>query len=869
MLVLTGSSRPGIYAPLEARFREALRANAPDVRLIAPTATLVEHLRHRFAREGFVVRPQNIQTLARFAASLAPEAHAVSRPLFHLMVEDALARIAPAEFSRVADSPGFAGALAHTIEMLDTAGVTAQAVAPIARAVADVWRAVDRELSSRSLLTRAGLLRAAAASPVQGTVLFQGFSAFSDPELALVTALARQAEVMIGLPESPASRATCEKLRAAGFTIEREPSQPYSRQFERFAADTVEREAEEIARLMLEEHAAGRAWREMGIALRNPEAYRGILEAALERFNIPVRCYFSTELAQHPAAAYLAATIEALLANWEHEACLRALRLAPRVRTSGQMDRFDFEVRRNLPAQGLAELRALQPAERIEPILAEWDRIDRWRDRRLSPANWAQTLGSLTSLFTPRRIEDGQAWPRIAIDRSQPAALDAFRAVLDEAVAWLGDAPVSLPDFWTPAQKILRMTPLHARDDRRDVVHVMSVYEARQWDLSVLFLCGMAEKEFPRRHPQNPFLSDADLLRLARAGFRVQTSDERYEEETPLFEAACESARDRVVLSYARERKNIPSPLFREAAAGEVRECRAIRPAPAPARKWTPASAIATADLLTALSAQHAAISVSSLESYLQCPFQFFAGRTLRLKPRPERPEDRLNFLERGSIVHDVLAQWLLERPPIAPLFERVFAAKCEKLRIPPCYATERFRHEMLADLERFAAIAAWPPGNPVVTETSMELPLADGVKLTLRIDRLETLPDGSAIVVDYKYSPVQATKNKTEDETKLQGPIYIAAVEQTQPVSAMVYYSLRRDARPFGWGAVPGLNSPLLELTPEWKEAGLETARTAVAQIRAGRILPAPAPTGPCRTCDFRDACRYEQTEVAAVARA
>src|SRR2546426_54812 len=56
MLLLTGPPGSGRTSHVLAEFRQALRRNASDIRLLVPTATMAEHLRHLLAREGFVFR---------------------------------------------------------------------------------------------------------------------------------------------------------------------------------------------------------------------------------------------------------------------------------------------------------------------------------------------------------------------------------------------------------------------------------------------------------------------------------------------------------------------------------------------------------------------------------------------------------------------------------------------------------------------------------------------------------------------------------------------------------------------------------------------------------------------------------------------
>ncbi|MCU1257366.1 MAG: ATP-dependent nuclease subunit B-like protein, partial [Bryobacterales bacterium] len=281
MLVLTGPSGSGKSAFVLDRFREAVRAGRTDIRLLVPTATLVEHLRHERAREGLIFRPELIQTFSKFASSLAVDARLVSRPLFYVIVEDALRRVAPGEFARVSDAPGFPASVAQTIEMLDAAGCDAAALArlrsdaPLGPALALVWREVAEQLRARGLVTRAGLLRRAARGNTSvREIWFDGFGAFSDPELELVEALGKSREIVVTLPLDGASLATRARFVRMGVEVrERQATKNDGLSHVRFVADSVEREVEEIARRILD---SGREFREIGVALRNPERYAGL-----------------------------------------------------------------------------------------------------------------------------------------------------------------------------------------------------------------------------------------------------------------------------------------------------------------------------------------------------------------------------------------------------------------------------------------------------------------------------------------------------------------------------------------------------------------------------------------------------------------
>src|SRR5260370_23407027 len=94
--------------------------------------------------------------------------------------------------------------------------------------------------------------------------------------------------------------------------------------------------------------------------------------------------------------------------------------------------------------------------------------------------------------------------------------------------------------------------------------------------------------------------------------------------------------------------------------------------------------------LLAWLREQSVKFSPTGLEQFLQCPFQYFAMKTLKLRGAPDRPEDRMSFLAMGEIVHAVLEEWWVAPQDIAAVFERVFARYLEEHHIPGGYHTER-----------------------------------------------------------------------------------------------------------------------------------------------------------------------------------
>jgi ATP-dependent helicase/DNAse subunit B len=807
---------------------------------------MAEHLRHKLAREGFVLRPNLIQTLSKFIVPWAEDLPEISPAALYLLVENVALRLAPPVFARVLRTPGFCAALAQAVDEFSSAGCDSGRLERSLPATqfgppfVAVFREIERELARRGLGLRSNRLeRAAQRIARQGLggvnrVWVHGFFALTDSEMAVIQAIGAHAELTVTLP-------------SRDWNADQEMTVPEHA----FAAPTIDREVEEIARRILD---SGTAFAEIGIIVRNPDLYLAPLRASLERFGIPARLYFADPLSEHGTVRYLTGVIEALRSGWEHATTLAAIRLSD---DSGALDRFDFAVRERLPGNGLDGLRQLTEDERLRRLLDQFSALDPWRNLMLTPSQWASRLSSLRGLVRPPRPADRAGQDAAMLWRSQAAALAGFAAAMDEAAHALEEnRRVSLDEFWTAATAVLRLTPLRVADHRRNVVHVLSVFEARQWELRMVFICGLAEQQFPKRHSQDPLFPDAVRQRLVQSGIRIRTAAELEREERFLFEVARTRATGSLTLSFAeadsRGARNIPSQFLPERIF--VAHSRILPAATRPARG--PAADQGVRPTVRAF-------SPSALECFLDCPFQFFARYTLRLKTRPLAPRDRLDFMLQGTIVHQTLSEWHRNPQPIEPLFERIFADYCAQKAVFMGYRTEYLRRQMLDDLRRFSAGKKLPPTSEVSTEQSFEMAVDDSLLVRGRIDYIGKLADGRALIIDYKYSAAANVAGKMDKATLLQPGLYALAAERALDLkpAAVFYYGLKKDLKVVGWSDPPGAFGFRTEaLTREWIDGVALIARTAADQIRDGRIAPMPATLELCRLCDFRDVCRYDR---------
>jgi putative RecB family exonuclease len=844
MRIWTGPAGSGKTAAVVEEFRAALRSRREDVRLLVPTATLAEHLQNRLARGGLVFRRSLVQTLSGFVESVTRDLRQVSEPVLYLIVEEAARRVDRPEFARVVNLPGFCASLARTIGELSSAGCDSGRLAaclpdaPLAPAFLAVYREVDRELERRGMVLRARRLEIAAERieqdglPGISIVWLDGFHALPDPELQVLRAMARRADVTATIGEDDLD----DRLRAVADTIERRPKSRPSPAVAIVKAPNIERECDEIARRIVEQAGAGRPFREIGVIVRAADVYAPILRSTLERFGIPARFYFDEDLERHPEMRRLTGVVDAMLGGWDHAATLAAMRLAPGYEDSRSLDWFDWRVREQIPNAGLETLKELGGPS---ALLDDFSEIEAWRSIAIPPREWADRI---------------DAW----------AASRLLREALDEAADALeGRGALGLESFWRAVKAVIRLQPLRAPDQRRNVVNVISAHEARQWVLPVVYVCGMIEKQFPQFHRQDPFFPESARRSLNASGVRVRTAEQFDREERALFDSAITRATLAVTLTYpefdGRGERNLPS-IFLESVLVPRDQARPVRPEPRRAPVPLRPAEIRDTRLLDFVRVRTAALSPSRLESFLQCAYQSFAAQMLRLNPPPLRPERRLdrNFLRQGEIVHAVLARWWQEGGDIGAIFEDEFAKVVAAKHIPTSYQTERARNQMLLDLRQFAANGEWDRSlyQESRIEQAFEFPLTETVAIRGKIDRLDVTPDGRAVVVDYKYSNAQNLKAKLESDNLLQAPLYLMAAARQFGLkpAAMYYVGVKAKVEYAEW-----------ETSDGWEARAIERTIEIVEEMRAGRIDIAPADPDKCRFCDARDICRVE-TGTAAV---
>jgi ATP-dependent helicase/nuclease subunit B len=281
------------------------------------------------------------------------------------------------------------------------------------------------------------------------------------------------------------------------------------------------------------------------------------------------------------------------------------------------------------------------------------------------------------------------------------------------------------------------------------------------------------------------------------------------------------------------------------------------------------------------------AYSVSALQKYAACPYQFFLSAAYRLAPLEEpEPLQRMDPLTRGSLFHQVQAEFFraLQKQKLSITdehMERVLGTLDDTLmRIAAEYyerlapAIDRVWHDEIAAIR--ADLRVWVdrlandpefepwlfefafglPGQPGHDPESLPDPVTIGGKFVLRgsIDLVEKKPGTRILrVTDHKTSKNRSQRNSIiGGGAQLQPVIYSLAVEEAKGFSVeSARFSYCTTAGGFTEHSVP--------ITERTRRMGIEVLEMIDRAVEMGMLPPAPNERV-CQWCDFLSVCGPEQ---------
>ena len=272
--------------------------------------------------------------------------------------------------------------------------------------------------------------------------------------------------------------------------------------------------------------------------------------------------------------------------------------------------------------------------------------------------------------------------------------------------------------------------------------------------------------------------------------------------------------------------------------------------------------------------------SASQLESWRQCPHQFFQRYVLRLK-RPDESPVEAEASAVGILVHRALNVLYEEGPGAVPpdreRVEAILAAAEDAVDValrgdPDVWAATRRRTaaELVAYLKHVAAKHPPGPGERSLAfelgfgldedgPPAVEIETVHGrVALRGRLDRLDHDEISGALhVLDYKHSKKRKSHQDAVDES-------ICGIDRFQLYAyflAAAEWAAREglDTPPATTGAIHCIREPrvLGSLTAPPAEEIRARIAAAIEDALAGRYDPSPRDRDVCGYCDFRRSCR------------
>jgi ATP-dependent helicase/nuclease subunit B len=250
-------------------------------------------------------------------------------------------------------------------------------------------------------------------------------------------------------------------------------------------------------------------------------------------------------------------------------------------------------------------------------------------------------------------------------------------------------------------------------------------------------------------------------------------------------------------------------------------------------------------------------LSASAYEDLRRCPYRFFALRQLRLQESDEL-DSELDKRDFGNWLHTLLKTFHdgLKAEPVTDV-----AVRRQRLDQAAAQAALSLA---LSDSEFLPFSASWPRVRESylnwltnhesegavfdAAEVSAQSPLG-ALTLIGKIDRIDRLPDGSTLVIDYKTEPRATTAERLkqpQEDTQL--AFYAALLSDDTLGAAYVNIAEKEATRTYA-------QADIVEL----RDALLDSIQNDMGRIAAGAPLPALGEGTACDYCAARGLCRKD----------
>jgi len=554
------------------------------------------------------------------------------------------------------------------------------------------------------------------------------------------------------------------------------------------------------------------------------------------------------------------------------------------------------------PAQRLrgGQLRAI--ADRVASQYDDWEfaallqqlvetvRREKLLEQRLSLTEWARRFGDLLVLL---------GWPgKRTLDSIEYQQFSHWQ----RALADFGqlDRVAAPTDFNGALQRLRQSLQAHVFQPKTAdaPLQVLGVLEAAGLQFKGLWLCDMGEDRWPPAASPQAFLP-RDLQRRERMP-RCDAQRE-YDIAERLGHSLLANAQQ-VVVSFQGEREEVecaPSPLFQHLPLADLPALLDGAPLREQLPQWRwqreqrarfALQAVAAGNAPRLSGSERARGGSGLFKDQAACPFRAFARHRLGAAKLGEAREG-LNAAERGNLLHWAL-EWLWRR---LENHERLLALD-ESAQQHLVIEAATFALEQLPPLRlglRFAALentrlaqllARWldiekQRGAFAVQALEQRSDVQfGGLDLRLRVDRIDRLPDGRLLVLDYKtkngHCRPEEWLGARPDEPQL--PLYSVLLEaERAQVAGIAFAQVRLESPRLVGAGDAGLDAHAIQDSNQLRD-DVDTARAwpelknywrAVLAQLADAFVQGEAAIDPktpqvCAYCDLASVCRVDHQD-------
>lgn len=740
---------------------------------------------------------------------------------------------------------------------LEQGGLRAQAEALAGQLVDAAWQAAEAaravppaERAAWAARLRPQLLQgmeapALATEAAIARIAFEWVAASSYATDALLDGtLARDLDLLLvlqGFQAEAVPQALARQLGDRALTWPLPAEAPHGEIALHAAADATE-EAERAAACVLQRLQQGQV--PVALAATDRVLTRRI-GALLFTRGVKLRDETGWKLSTTRAAANLMAALRGCAWDAPADAVLDWLKNLPAL-GSGTVQALERRVRR----AGQREWRSLRAGDwgDSESLQGAASRVAAWREAMQSPRPLLDWLAATREL-----LHAAGQWDALRTDAAGIKAIEALRLDASASADWAqwpqAQRRLDARSFTAWANEVLEsvsFVPPHAGDEQ---VVVLPLSQLLGHPFAALVLPGCDERSLPAS-PEPPAGWTQAQRRLLGLAVRedlegAQRAAWAYALQVPRADVLWRASDD-------TGERSLASPLVQglrlAGGAGPAADPRTarqelalpVRPPQVQAPGLVPVQ-----------------LSASSYEDLRRCPYRFFALRMLGLKEADEI-EAEVDKRDFGTWLHGVLKafhevlreQPTQERRARAAMLDEAARAGIASQRLaegeflPFAAAWPAVREGYLAWLEKHEAA-----GAVFVSAESEHTEVLGPLQLAGRIDRIDRLPDGRALVMDYKTEALQATRDRMKaplEDTQL---AFYALLLQGQAVEAAYLNVGER-------GEVKAVPHEMLE---EAANLLAEAIPAELRRIAEGAPLPALGEGRVCEFCAARGLCRRD----------